>query len=186
MSATPIATKNVYHQWLPPTMIASSNDCHQQWLSTIMIANSNDCHQQCLPPWDVDETAVWGPRAGIMLILLTPEYKYSYPKDQSCFNETFRKPRQFLIFIFPNVRPRFRTSGRDFERPAEILNVRPSFRTSSRDSECLDKIPHVGGLECWKTSHTIFAFLEFSAHWTGAWNGNNYTTNKGQPIFIFT
>ena len=40
---------------------------------------------------------------------MTPEYQYSYPKNQFCFNEKFWKPVYrpsitLLIFIFPNVR----------------------------------------------------------------------------------
>ena len=38
----------------------------------------------------------------------------------------FLSPKfQIIIFMFPNVRPRFRTSGQDFERPAGISNVQP-------------------------------------------------------------
>ena len=62
---------------------------------------------------------------------LTPDYAYSYSKDQICFNDKFWKPifhPCISFFIFDrlrnsNVRSRIRTSGRNSQRPAEIPNV---------------------------------------------------------------
>ena len=44
----------------------------------------------------------------------------------------------FLIFIFPNTRPEFRTLGRNFERSAGISNVWQKFRRPA-------EIPNDGG-----------------------------------------
>ena len=78
----------------------------------------------------------------ILFHVLTLEYEYSYPKDEFCFNEKFRK----LVFG-----PQTQIFHINFsERRAEISNVRPRFRTSGRDFERPAEIPHVGGLEFWK------------------------------------
>ena len=86
---------------------------------------------------------------------MTPEYEYSYLKDQVCFDEKFGKPAfgpQTLIFHFHF----FRMSSRGFERPAEISNVRPRFRTSDRNSECWKP----GALGKWNPP-SLSALLEF-------------------------
>ena len=78
-------------------------------------------------------------RFSMIFDFFDPEYQYSYSKGQLCFNEKLWKPSfghqtPISIFDFPNVRPRFRTSNQDVDRPAKISTVQPRFRSSSHSS----------------------------------------------------